>query len=82
LASESSERTATRFIAGIEAALQPLRDFPFAGTAREQLAVGLRVIFHGPYAIYYRVLPEAVVIVRAIHGARDVAAFAERGGFV
>jgi hypothetical protein len=26
-------------------------------------------------------LPEAVVIVRVIHGARDIAALAERGGF-
>jgi toxin ParE1/3/4 len=41
----------------------------------------LRVTFHRPYAIYYKPLSDAVVIVRVIHGARDVAALAERGGF-
>jgi toxin ParE1/3/4 len=33
------------------------------------------------YAIYYKPLSDAVVIVRVVHGARDVAAIAERGGF-
>lgn len=38
--------------------------------------------FHHPYAIYYTPLPDAVVIVRVIHGARDVTALAEEGAFV
>lgn len=42
---------------------------------------GLRVTFRSPYAIYYLPQPDAVVIVRIIHGARDIAASAERGGF-
>jgi toxin ParE1/3/4 len=48
---------------------------------REQLAPGMRVTFHKSYAIYYRPLSDAVVIVRVIHGARDVAAISERGEF-
>jgi toxin ParE1/3/4 len=39
------------------------------------------VTFHSPYSIYYLAQPEAVVIVRVIHGARDIAALAERGAF-
>jgi toxin ParE1/3/4 len=58
-----------------------LRHFPFSGPARHQLAPGLRVTFHSPYAIYYLAQPDAVVIVRVIHGARDIAALAERGAF-
>jgi toxin ParE1/3/4 len=73
---------ATGFIGGIEAAFEPVRHFPLAAAAREQLAPGLRVTFHGAYAIYYKPLPDAVVIVRVLHGARDAAALAERGGFV
>jgi len=39
-------------------------------------------MFHGAYAIYYTPLPDAVVVVRVLHGARDAAAaLAERGGF-
>jgi len=58
-----------------------VRHFPLAAPARAHLAPGLRVTIHGAYAIYYRPLPDAVVIVRVLHGARDAAAIAERGGF-
>jgi toxin ParE1/3/4 len=39
------------------------------------------VTFHGTHAIYYTPLPDAVVIIRVLHGARDAAALARRGGF-
>ena len=55
--------------------------FHFTSPAREHLASGLRVTFHTPYAIYDLPLADAVVIVRVVHGARDIAALAERGGF-
>jgi toxin ParE1/3/4 len=58
-----------------------VRHFPLAAPAREQFAPGLRVTFHNPYAIYYRPLSDAVVIIRVLHGARDVAAIADHGGF-
>ncbi len=54
---------------------------PGSGVRRDQLARGLRVIVHRAYAIYYLADAVEVVIVRVIHGARDVAALAERGGF-
>lgn len=73
---------ATRFVREMEAAFEPVRYFPLASPAREQSAPGLRVTFHGVYAIYYKPLPDAVVIIRVVHGARDVAALAERGGCI
>lgn len=81
MAAEASEPVATRFVIAIEAHLEPLRHFPLSGATRDQLAPGLRVTFHNPYAIYYLPRPDALVIVRVIHGARDMAALAERGGF-
>ena len=54
---------------------------PFSGALRDQLAPGLRVLFHRAYAIYYMAGAAEVVIVRVIQGARDAAALAERGGF-
>jgi toxin ParE1/3/4 len=78
---QASEIIASRFIAAIEATFEPLRHFPLSGPARDQLALGLRVTFHRTYAIYYIVLADALTIVRVVHGARDIAAFAERGGF-
>jgi toxin ParE1/3/4 len=81
LATAASEAVATRFIGAIQAHFEPLRHFPLSGPNRDRLAPGLRVTFHSPYAIYYKPLAEALVIVRVIHGARDVEAFAQRGGF-
>ena len=72
---------ATGFVNAITASCEPVRHFPQAGAARGQLAPGMRVIFHGAYAIYYRPLPDAVVIIRVVHAARDAAALADRGGF-
>jgi toxin ParE1/3/4 len=60
---------ADRFVASIEATFEPVRHFPLAAPARDQLAPGLRVTFHRPYAIYYRPLEDAVVIIRVLHGA-------------
>jgi toxin ParE1/3/4 len=72
---------ANGFIDAIKTAFESIRHFPLAGVAREQLALGLRVTFHGAYAIYYRPMPDEIVIVRVLHGARDVAALVEHGGF-
>jgi len=65
----------------VETAFEPLRHFPFSAPLREQFAPGLRVTFHGAYAIYYRSVPDAVVIIRVLHGSRDAVTLAERGGF-
>ena len=70
------------FIGAIVAAFEPIRHFAFAAPLREKLAPELRVTFHAAYAIYYRPITEAIVIIRVLHGARDADALAERGGFV
>ncbi len=80
MAIEASEAIATRFVTAIEATFEPLREFPLSGPARHELAAGLRVTFHRAYAVYYLARSDAIVIVRVIHGARDIAAIAEQGG--
>lgn len=55
---------------------------PLTGAPRTHLAADLRVIFYGKYAIYYLPRPDEVVIVRVLHGSRDLASAAEDGGFV
>ena len=59
--------------------MQPILYFPLAGAARDHLATGLRVTFHERYAIYYRTEPDAIVVVRVLHGARDVTKLIEPG---
>ena len=81
VASDAGVATATRLVELIAAAFEPLRRLPLAGPARQHLAPGLRVVFRGAYAVYYTSLADAVVIVRVLHGARDVTALADRDGF-
>ncbi len=39
------------------------------------------MLFEGNYAAYYLATETEVILVRVLHGARDSAAIAERGGF-
>ena len=68
-------------LARIEGAAQRLLNFPLAGASREPFGAGLRVTFEGRYAIYYSASASELVIIRVLHGARDAAALADRGGF-
>jgi toxin ParE1/3/4 len=40
------------------------------------------VIFHENYAIYYLPRMTEIVIVRVLHGARDIESIADDGGFI
>jgi hypothetical protein len=41
----------------------------------------LRVIFYEKYAIYYLPRPDEIIIVRVLHGSRDIAFITDEGGF-
>jgi len=47
------------------------------GPRRDELSPGLRIHFHGKYAIYYRHTEREVTIVRVLHGSRDARALLE-----
>ena len=63
---------ATNFVRKLEPALDPLCQHPFSGPARGHLGPGLRVAFHGKYAIYHLARPDEVLVLRVVHGARDI----------
>jgi len=63
------------------ATCERLLPFPLAHPERPQLSLDLRVVFHGAYAIYYRPSDKTVTIIRVLHGARDLAAIFDQGGF-
>jgi len=81
IAEGASEAVATRFLEKLHSACQGLLAFPMAHPERRQLAPELRVVFHGAYAIYYRPDDATVTIVRVVHGARDLGAIVDQGGF-
>jgi toxin ParE1/3/4 len=54
---------------------------PYSGALRPHLGSDLRVIFYEKYAVYYLPRPDEIIIVRVLHGSRDIAAIADEGGF-
>ena len=79
IAEEASESVASRFVEKLYATRERLLHFRWgiqnAGSRSE-----LRVVFHGAYAIY-RPVADTVTIIRVLHGARDLDAIGDDGGF-
>ena len=67
-----SESAAERLLARIDATQTRLAEFPELGQARPDIAPDARSWAVGDYLILYRIEPDAVVIVRILHGARDL----------
>lgn len=65
----------------MEGRLGQLSRAPLSGGARPELADGLQVTFCEKYAIYYLPRADEIVVVRVLHGSRDIEAIAEDGGF-
>lgn len=72
---------ATRFLSRLETRIRQTLTLPLSGAPRTHLAPDLRVIFHQKYAVYYLPRPGEIVIVRVLHGSRDISSIAEGGGF-
>jgi toxin ParE1/3/4 len=69
---EGSVVAAEEMIGRIEAAENRLGQFPEIGQARPDLADGLRHCPVGPYLVLYRVDPDQILVIRIVHGARDI----------
>ena len=63
---------AKKLVRQIAVTFDTLGDMPMVGRGRDDLAVGLRSLAVGKYVVVYRLLEDAVEIVRVIHGARDI----------
>ena len=69
---EDSEENADGFIDKIHETMELLAGQPGLGRHREELAPGIQSFPVGRYIIFYRVLSNAIEIVRVLHGARDI----------
>jgi toxin ParE1/3/4 len=49
-----------------------LEEFPMRGVSRDDLSVGLRFIVEGEYLVFYTIEKEIVMILRVLHGKRDL----------
>ena len=75
MAQHNPSRTVT-FIESLADALDGLADMPLMGRARPEIRPGLRSIVHRSYVVFYRPTSEGILVLRVIHGARDIAKMA------
>lgn len=71
---EIDESAADRVLERIDAVVALLADNPFAGRSRPELHHEVRSFPAGRFMIFYRVLPDALAILRVFHGSRDISA--------
>lgn len=64
---------ADRVLDAIERRWGQLADFPYSGIAREDIAPGIRHLVAGQYLTLYRILDDAILVVRILHSRRKVA---------
>ena len=63
---------ADRLLARIGEKLERLGDFPDMGAPRPELAPGARLLVEGSYLVLYETMNDGVLVVRVVHGARDL----------
>lgn len=69
---EDNPPAAERFLSAIYDAEDRLAEFPMLGRAREDLGPSIRSWTVEPYLIFYAVEADVVVVLRILHGARDI----------
>ncbi len=63
---------ADRYVAKLEAKISRLSKFPERGPDRSDILPNVRVLIEGQYLIFYRFDGHGVVVMRVVHGARDL----------
>ena len=71
IADDNSE-AADRLLDEIDKTCDTLADNPKLGRRREDLSDGLRSLHAGNYVILYRPHLDGVLVIRVLHGARDL----------
>ena len=69
---DDSERNADTFIDKLYDTLQTLSSQPGVGRRRDELAPGVQSFPFGRYVIFYRMVPDAIEVIRVLHSARDI----------
>jgi len=63
---------ADRVLDAIERRWRQLAEFPYSGIARDDIAPGMRHLIAGHYLTLYRIVDDAILIVRIRHGRRRI----------
>ncbi|HET6249152.1 MAG TPA: type II toxin-antitoxin system RelE/ParE family toxin [Tepidisphaeraceae bacterium] len=69
---EDNPQAADALLDAFEEKFHLLVEQPEIGKQRAELAPGLRSFPVGKYLIFYTPLPDGIVVIRVLHGARDL----------
>ena len=69
---DDSVAEADAFVDRLDDCLRLLSTPPMMGRARSELAPGLRSLPFGRYVLFYEPVKGGIIVVRVLHGARDV----------
>jgi toxin ParE1/3/4 len=69
---EDNVPAAITFIDRLTERFSTLESFPEIGRARNEIAAGLRSLTEGDYLLLYRIRQSEVIVVRVVHGKRDI----------
>jgi toxin ParE1/3/4 len=72
-----SEQAAQQITREIVRGIENLELFPLFGRARDELKMGLRSFVAQKYVVFYRIWQNTPVVVRVVHGSRDLEALFE-----
>jgi toxin ParE1/3/4 len=75
---EQNPDAAISTISDINRKFVSLTSFPFIGRDRSTLRPGIRSVIAGTYVIFYRIEPDRIIIMRVLHGRRDIDAEFQR----
>jgi toxin ParE1/3/4 len=64
--------TAKRYLADLRSHMEQVARVGHSGVPRDLISPGLRLVVHGNYNIYFRVMRTKTIIVHVLHSARDV----------
>ena len=69
---EYSEPAAEKFANDLTSRLRMVADQPLMGRERDDLGSGVRSTVVGRYVIFYRYTSDEMIVLRIIHGSRDI----------
>jgi toxin ParE1/3/4 len=72
-----NEQAAQQITNEIVRGIENLELFPLFGRARDELKAGLRSFVVRKYIVFYRIWQDTPVVVRVVHGSRDLEALFE-----
>jgi toxin ParE1/3/4 len=72
ITSNRDERTADRFTAKIYQKCLSHAQFPESGRLRVELSPGIRSFPLTPYVVFYKPSEDTILVLRVLHGHRDI----------